>query len=510
MNRLWKSLLSVALVLVMVVSILPAGAIYAQAVGEGDVTFGFDQWGFAASQELINKAGATSGNASFIAMRDAYLVDGTTDIAFLNYGSGNDTNSSGWRYNNDSTTYKYTWWLAYNAEGEYNTLNVPLAQNWTEFGSEDWTNETAAQYAERSQWFALVIRGVDTTAEYQASFYNVGRDNNTPTEIKLHFIPKSEFTADEWTAAPALTDAGGAAFREKVNTLLASGKYTVGNESGAAFNGDNVSGEMTTENVALTEDTEYVVVFTGRSPNGSYGSKYPAMVFQIADFTLTQVESTAVNGNVTLDGTPCATLEAALEAAQANQVIQLQGDVTATKDVVVTRDAILDLNGNTLTGNVTVTSGQLIDSKDGVGAVDGDVDVMPNNEQMPLKDASGNWKLFSYTYASKQVVNSETDLREFWFDIDFTNTDAYACLNDVSVSVALTYTTASGTENGAIVGFDTKVTSWKTQNFAEGNYALGLSVTGIDEDVTSVTVTPSFVSAGAAAGEAIVYTATVG
>ena len=155
---------------------------------------------------------------------------------------------------------------------------------------------------------------------------------------------------------------------------------------------------------------EYVMVL---AEDGDAGSIY-----------LTSVVLEPVAANFVADGIPYASLEAALENA-ADYVFLCQN--AQVSDIVVPAGVTLDLNGYVLyASSVEVASAaDIIDSKDGMGLIRGDVAFNEDNAQLPLYDIDADgYKLFNVDVVSSATTGSGSSTK-YWFKVSFSNAAAF-------------------------------------------------------------------------------------
>lgn len=170
----------------------------------------------------------------------------------------------------------------------------------------------------------------------------------------------------------------------------------------------------------------------------------------VDEFTLLD-EDEQIADVAQVNGQNYKSLESALEAAE-GATVKLLGGVEESQ-LTIPAGVKLDLNGFVLKADALVSYGQILDSTDGVGAVQcGRLQLAQDNGQLPLYDAQkGGYRFFSYrlqNYGTKQ----KADQVIFGFRLAFDNADAYGLL--------------SGGNTGASVGVQLSGTGIDARNYA--------------------------------------------
>lgn len=216
-------------------------------------------------------------------------------------------------------------------------------------------------------------------------------------------------------------------------------------------------------NECLINDTTYSSLQNALTTAVS-GDKVTLLVSQTCDIT--------VNNGITLD----------------------LGGKTVTGKVTVANGK-LDLNGGSVDGDLTVVNGTVADTTDGEGSVSGTVTLQQDNgKYLPLLDGSVT-RFFAYEAKS---LNSGYDKKNicqvnFWFDLEFTNQDAYRLLASGSTTNLEVWAELYVNDRniGADVVFDTKLAAWASEDHSgEDNWALYVGVTNMPASAQTVTVKP--------------------
>lgn len=191
-------------------------------------------------------------------------------------------------------------------------------------------------------------------------------------------------------------------------------------------------------------------------------------------------------------------VQTAMAAATSSHTIRLIADYTG--NITVLNGATLDLDSKIVTGTVDGTNGYVIDSGSGTGGVTGSVNLKPDNPQIPLLDEE-TYRFFDYSVSAKAAVqDGETKGQvNFWFDMEFTDMDAYALLArgegtnlDIRARLYL-----DGELIPEDVVFSAVIEQWAGKDHSgSDDWALYVAVTGIPASVRTVTVEPVFTASG--------------
>lgn len=173
------------------------------------------------------------------------------------------------------------------------------------------------------------------------------------------------------------------------------------------------------------------------------------------------------------------------------------GSITGTVNVY---DGTVDLKGGSINGNVVATSGTVIDSTDGSGYITGTVQLTEGNGgYLPLKDTAG-YRLYHYTAESLNTVWDIDDPKQMnlWFDLEFTNTAAYQLLaSGIDTELKIWAEVSVNDKQLPAVYFDEVVKDWANEeNSDEDNWALYVGVTNLPDSLITITVIPHLVANG--------------
>lgn len=177
-----------------------------------------------------------------------------------------------------------------------------------------------------------------------------------------------------------------------------------------------------------------------------------------------------------------------------NNITMDLGGNSVTGNVTVT-NGTLDLNGGSITGDLAVISGTVKDTTDGTGFVSGTVALQQDNGQyLPLLNGTVT-RFFYYKARSLAVAPDELNPEQlnFWFDLEFTNTNAYDLIASGSASNLDIWARVcvNGRQIGADVVFDAKLRGWAAEDHTgEDNWALYVGVVNIPDAGVTITIKP--------------------
>lgn len=311
-------------------------------------------------------------------------------------------------------------------------------------------------------WYALRF-AVDKAGNYDIALdINMGKATESERTLDVHIVPVNALTSGVSNTAN--------------NTAVE------GFTNGHAVTLDDESTHTIT-NFNFASAGEYLIVFELTAGEG------------IVNFNGMTLHPYTVKGLTT--NTMYGKVNAACEKETS---IQLTAPVS--QDIAVTNGATLDLNGQTVYGNVVIADGQIVDNV-GNGGVVGTLNATGNN-WLPLYDGTA-YRFFEYTTKSLYVSadKSESGNDEYWFDVDFTKDAAYTLLANTSVntgidlSVTLSWSgSANGSKTYALADYSTAVSGWLAGEIGGEDYGMALEVTNVP-DGTSVSVTPAISANGA-------------
>lgn len=200
----------------------------------------------------------------------------------------------------------------------------------------------------------------------------------------------------------------------------------------------------------------------------------------------------------TLNGGTAISLQQAVDYATSGSVIKLEKDVTA--EITLPDNVTLDLAGYTFTGGII--GGIITDSTDGGGRIisdnapaDATIGAVENAPQMLLKDGN-DWRIFTYdlrTADTDTELSNRGDSILFWFDLSFTNAEAYDLVatgkSDLTVNATFSWNEGSALE--ATFGSNLTVADWAAKKKANANYQFYVLVKGLSTDLEgTLYVTP--------------------
>ena len=206
------------------------------------------------------------------------------------------------------------------------------------------------------------------------------------------------------------------------------------------------------------------------------------------------------------------TVAEALAAGETN--ITLTGDIT--EDITLTGGAVLDLNGKTVTGDITAVNGTVTDSGATKGGVVGEVDLQSSNSAIALLD-NDTYRFFEYDLVNVGEKNGKmgTDgAVYFGFGLFFEDAAAYDYVAEGGLTIGATLSWTGAKAGSAEIGGMTEaVAQWiAAENTTDDGDCLYVKVTGLEGNLEAgdtVTVTPSFTYAGGVNGSfggSITYT----
>ena len=146
-----------------------------------------------------------------------------------------------------------------------------------------------------------------------------------------------------------------------------------------------------------------------------------------------------------------------------------------------------------------MTNGYLTDTA-ASGTITGTVSVPADNPCMPLlvPETENTYRLFAYTPVKTTAPKKDDAVPgalNFWFDLDFANTQAYELLkagSNLKVGATLSWTESNGAVKSVEISFDEIVRNWAAADHSK-NQGLYVQVTGIPYfGVSNITVTPYF------------------
>lgn len=306
-------------------------------------------------------------------------------------------------------------------------------------------------------WMAFQIKnpGAGTyTVDYNYNYYNTGMTDGAD----FYLIPLSVVEA-----------AGG------VEAAMTS-EYMISQDVGLGSGTQNAAQTRTlSENVTITGTEDYI--FVAKATLGKSDATTGSAYLSMNSVTLT---SNAVYNDYA---------SAAAAATSSFHIVKL---VHNHEDNINVNGYTLDLNGYTVNGNVVATSGKVIDSTDGTGKITGNLTTNDVQRYLPLKSSEG-WKIFKYlplinenntnrSDYSKSTVAVSGDYVLFWFDINFSNAEAYSLI--ASGTSGLTIGAAIYVDGELVtddVVFNNTVISWATNDVpGNGGYAMGVAISNAE------------------------------
>ena len=280
--------------------------------------------------------------------------------------------------------------------------------------------------------------------------------------------------------------------------------YTIGSDGNIYYAGGYDMWRISLNRVSITEDLIYVADLADQTSVDTALNAYNTLTVDEQK----QIGISYQHKLATLGGYECAvktdgqitysTMEEAAALAGENATITLlthcSGNITVQKGIT------LDLNGKTLTGDVSVVSGAVVDNTNGAGGIKGALNLPQNNPQLPLLDVD-TYRLFDYTVETKSaaIPSGIRGQVNFWFDLSFTNARAYSILassgaTNLDISAELY---VNDKKLDQVISFDGKLQQWAAEDHTgTDDWALYVAVTGIPLHVKSIEVVPVFSASG--------------
>lgn len=340
------------------------------------------------------------------------------------------------------------------------------------------------------------------TSSNRFCYTNITVEDNQITDPDAALVWKLAKSGDYWTIYNASTDMYAASTGTKNQGQL----LTSGTDNKSLW---TVSGTATYEfvNKANAEKS----INSNLRKNGNYGfacySTSTGGALTLYKFEASGTlfgTATATGGGAvtapeaTLNGGTAISLQQAVDYATSGSVIKLEKDVTA--EITLPDNVTLDLAGYTFTGGII--GGIITDSTDGGGRIisdnapaDATIGAVENAPQMLLKDGN-DWRIFTYdlrTADTDTELSNRGDSILFWFDLSFTNAEAYDLVatgkSDLTVNATFSWNEGSALE--ATFGSNLTVADWAAKKKANANYQFYVLVKGLSTDLEgTLYVTP--------------------
>jgi hypothetical protein len=253
----------------------------------------------------------------------------------------------------------------------------------------------------------------------------------------------------------------------------------------SCYNYEGASAEQSIGKVTFGANGNYVLVIQSNGKDTRNSNDYRNV--QINSLTL--VPPAAKIGD-----TEYFTVQAAVDAAEAEgKTVTLLRNVTENA-VDVKSGVTLDLNGKTLTADV-IGQGKLTDSSAAAGVVISDEAPTcgVNADELLLKTTVG-YQIFDYTLTAAEPVKAEDGKSvKFWFDVRFAEAQATAAYTAIAAGDSgFKLTVDLSWENGSALpvrfGDGKSVADWASLMLQKPEYSFYICVEGLDSVTTAGTL----------------------